>query len=117
MKISTTTNALAQSLGYSNIKMVTKHIRREYVDHKGKGIGEHYYQDKLVNEHVIPEQSELQKWLRDQGVHIMPPLYFGGKEQYAQTMFPNKSTKFYDTYEECLEVCLLNGLNELKDRQ
>ena len=122
MEIRFKTDKLAQSLGYSNIKSFTKQVRREYVDHKGNGIGEYYYKPTIVNEHVKPKQSELQAWLREKyNIDIIIYRSFSMKKSYhysiiidcnyddeiQQTCIPDRS------YEESLEEGLLESLTYL----
>ena len=59
-------------------------------------------------------QSEVQKLLRDKNINITPPLYYPNVEKYAGTVFPNKNTIFFNTYEECLENILLEALKLVK---
>lgn len=71
MLVTFKTDKLAKEKGFQNISKVVKSIQSEYVDYKGDGIGEYYYQDEIIEEHVTPTQSELQKFIREKrGVHI-----------------------------------------------
>lgn len=59
--------------------------------------------------YTIVSQSSLQRWLREEhDVDIIPPLRFN-PDGYACSIFNNRNTKFFSTYEKCLE-------NELQKR-
>lgn len=89
---------------------------------------DHYYDLKLNNKLTLsfvsiqnekcllaPTQSLLQAWLRkEKGINIIPPLYYSNGEKYAATPFPNNKTKFFKSYEECLEHILIEKLNQYK---
>lgn len=64
-----------------------------------------------------PTQSELQKWLRE--VHnLFVIIDYNGKFEYTKWFYTIKSDTnqkvfdggYWDTYEECLEVALLESL-------
>lgn len=61
---------------------------------------------------VRPTQSKLHKWLRDNGIHILCPMYSKERSEY-DALIDNKIVSF-KTYEECLEVILFDTLKKMK---
>jgi len=66
---------------------------------------------------AAPTQSELQKWLRE--IHnLFVIIDYNGKFEYTKWFYTIKSDTnqkvfdggYWDTYEECLEVALLESL-------
>lgn len=65
-RVKNKTFLLAKEKGFIPKKeMVTKYFERSYVDAHGNDTNESYTETKLVEEEVIPTQSEIQKWLRE----------------------------------------------------
>lgn len=57
---------------------------------------------------VRPPQSALHKWLRDNGIHFLCPMYSRERSEY-DALIDNKIVPF-KTYEECLEALIFNAL-------
>lgn len=76
----------------------------------------------ILSEHytICPTQSLLQKWLRE--VHnikvtVLPSYRKGFNKYFIEILNTNKFKQldsYYETYEEALEVGLIEGLKEIK---
>jgi hypothetical protein len=123
------TEKLAHEKGFTNIQKVTKRFTREFVDNKGDGIGEYYYQDRIIDENVTPTQSLLQKQLRDKNIDITVITDYkkGCRVYYVGFSFVNDKNKVdiwfskdedknkieYSGYEDALEVGLFESLKTI----
>ena len=116
------TAKLAKEKGFTNIQTITESVKREYVDYKGDGISEYYWEDKKVQRDITPTQSLLQRWLREEyKIHIWCSnnLYGRGfrytlenlsSDEILGRMQGGSSPSEGYTYEQALELALQEAL-------
>ncbi len=64
--------------------------------------------------YTLPTQSLLQKWLREEhDIKIIPPVHYS-RFGYSCNIIYNEDTKFFETYEEALEIELQEALRKIK---
>ena len=129
-QISFKTYKLAKEKGFSNIQSFYKNITKNYVDSGGNETDERYNTVEWVTEEVIPTQSLLQKWLREEHQIIVTvsvdctaePKYvydinvFKGnprnlaEKEWGWYFHKQEDWGLYYTYEDALEEGLIEAL-------
>lgn len=93
----------------------------DYIWYSGNSKGEPYGYNIFKEERIhLPTQSFLQSWLREKHniiVSIIPHFYGSYSSptvKYRYKIMTHEDITEFDSYEECLEIGLQEGLSEIK---
>lgn len=119
---------LAQKLGFVIIKKsMYEQVRRYYVDSGGNETSDSFFELQLVTKEIIPTQSLVQKWLRDEHKIYVEVEHFDIDDDgspcdyFTYNLYSNlvdeegDDDSTFTTYERALEVGINEGLKLLNN--